>query len=144
MIQSNLNEVILFLIEQTNKKAKQHSALMFDQRGIDVTVDQWVLMKFVQENPGLSQTELAKETFKDAASITRILDLLTKKGLIIRESIAGNRRKFSIHLSHEGQSFIAKHMDFVQNLRDQSIQGLSEDEILILTKSLLQIQKNFE
>ncbi len=144
MIQSNLNEVILFLIEQTNKKAKQHSALMFDQRGIDVTVDQWVLMKFVQENPGLSQTELATETFKDAASITRILDILTRKGLILREIISGNRRKFSIHLSREGQAFIEKHIDFVQELRNLSIEGLEEDEILILTKTLLQIQKNLE
>jgi len=144
MIDSDLNEVILFLIEQTNKKAKQYSATKFAERGIDITVDQWVMMKLIQEKPGLSQSEIAKETFKDAASITRILDILVGKDLVRREPVPANRRQFSIHLSDQGDAFISEHIDFVQQLRDQSIKGLSEEEILILTKSLLQIQKNFE
>jgi MarR family transcriptional regulator for hemolysin len=142
MIQSNLNEVILFLIEQTNKKAKQHAASRFAERGMGVTVDQWVLMKFVQENPGMSQNQLAESTFKDAASITRIIDLLAKKELIKRETLLNDRRQLSIRLSKNGEKFIAMHIDFVQALRDQSTKGLTDKEVLALTKTLLKIQNN--
>ena len=141
-IQRSLNEVVFFLIEQTNKKAKQFSAAKFAERGIDVTVDQWVLMKVIQENPDQSQSAIAEQTYKDAASITRMLDLLVKKDLVYRMPI--DRRQFSINLTEKGQGFIEKHMTFVQELRNIGTAGLSEEEIAGLRRILLKIQENLK
>lgn len=141
-IQEHLNDVVFFLIEKTNKMSKQFAATKFKEAGIEVTVDQWVLMKFIHEHPGSSQTVIAENAFKDAASITRMLDILAKKGYLNRNPIENNRRQFSIDLTDKGVEYVQDHIAFVQGLRDAGTAGMTEDEIKMLKAGLLKIQKN--
>ena len=143
-IEKDIHQVVFFLIEKTNKMAKQHSAIRFAERGMDITVDQWVLMKFIHEHPGCSQATIAENAFKDAASITRMLDLLAKKGFIDRHPIENNRRQFSIRLTEAGEDYVNEHIEFVQQLRDESTTGLSNDEIDSLKSMLIRIQNNLK
>lgn len=144
MIEKDLNQVIFFLIEKTNKMAKQHSSIRFAERGMDITVDQWVLMKFIHEHPGCSQITIAENAFKDAASITRMLDLLSKKEFIERQPIENNRRQFSIYLTNKGESYVDEHIEFVQQLRDEGTAGLTDKEIKTLKSMLFRIQNNLK
>jgi MarR family transcriptional regulator, transcriptional regulator for hemolysin len=142
IMKDDLSQVVLFMLDQTNKLAKQYSQKELDKRGADITVDQWVLLKIIEADPGLSQRDLAEKSIKDPASITRMLDLLEKKGLIQREAIEGNRRQYSISVSKEGEKFINKYMDMVQNHRAKSLEGFSKKEIGKLKDMLLRIQGN--
>src|SRR5687768_6069159 len=98
-MKNSLNDVILFIIDQTSKIARQYSQNEFDLLKIDVTVEQWVLLKIIHENEGLSQTVLAEKSHRDPASITRTLDLLEKKRLILRQPIPENRRQYNLKLT---------------------------------------------
>jgi MarR family transcriptional regulator for hemolysin len=139
-----LDNVVLFVIDQTSKMAKQHSQREFDLRRLGITVDQWVLLKIIEEKKELSQIELAKISQRDPASITRSLDLLQKKGLLKREAIPDNRRQYNITLTKEGKVFVMTHMGLVEELRSLSIKGLTKKEIQTLTGMLLKIQKNMK
>ena len=139
-----LEQVILFLIDQTSKKSKRHAQRFFDERNMNITADQWVLLKIIEENEGSSQKILANKTYRDTASITRTLDLLEKKGYIQRRTMLGNRRQYEVYLTAFGKSFIAKHMDLVSELRVESLAGLSEEDIQNLKRILLRMQENFE
>ncbi len=141
-MKDDLSQVVLFMLDQTNKLAKQYSQKELDKRGADITVDQWVLLKLIEQDPGLSQRDLAEKSIKDPASITRMLDLLEKKRLIQRESIKGNRRQYSISVSHDGQEFIEKYMKMVQKHRAKSLEGFSKKEVNKLKEMLLKIQLN--
>ena len=103
----NLEDVTLFLIDQTSKTAKRYTQKSLDKKKLGITVDQWVLLKIIEGSDGLSQRELANKAIRDRASITRTLDLLEKKGLLKREAIEGNRRQYSIKLTPIGKSFPA-------------------------------------
>lgn len=138
----NLDNIILFLIDQTSKNAKRYSQREFDQRKMGISVDQWVLLKVIEENPGLSQKELADKSIRDGASITRSLDLLEKKKLIKRVEIPDNRRQYQIHLTETGRLFIQEHMQLVNQHRAQSLAGFSAEEIEVLKSMLVRIQKN--
>jgi MarR family transcriptional regulator for hemolysin len=137
-----LEDVIYFLVEQTDRKAKAHSAQAFLKAGIDVTVDQWVLLKLIEQNPGISQTELATMATKDTASITRMLDIVEKKGYVERQSVPNDRRKYLLVLTKVGNALIAKHSDLVLSLRQTGVKGVSEEELAILKRLLRQIQAN--
>lgn len=138
----NLDSVILFLIDQTSKTAKRFSQREFDRRGLGITVDQWVLLKIIEENDGLSQNELAEKSKRDGASITRTLDLLEKKNLLQRQAISGNRRQYSIVLTPNGKEFIALNMPMVNEQRAISMAGFSDQEIEMLKSMLLRIKEN--
>ena len=140
----DIERVALFQIDRTSKIAKQYSQRFFDEAGMGITVDQWVLLKIIEEHGEMSQRELAEQAKRDPASITRTVDLLQKKGLVNRDEIPNNRRQYQIVLTSEGQSFVQKHMNMVMSQREQSLKGFSTEEIQSLIEYLHRIQKNME
>ena len=78
----NLVQRTYFLkIDATNKKIRNALQKRFDMEGIDLTVDQWLVLNHAFQNEGISQIELCDLVYKDAATLTRIIDLLAKKQL---------------------------------------------------------------
>jgi MarR family transcriptional regulator, transcriptional regulator for hemolysin len=141
-INADIESTVLFVLDQTSKIARQHSQREFDLLKIDITVEQWVLLKVIEEKKILSQTELAKATHRDPASITRTLDLLQKKGLLVRESIADNRRQHDIKLTAEGDKFVKQNMSLIKRLRAEAVKGFTTIEIETLITLLKKMQQN--
>jgi MarR family transcriptional regulator, transcriptional regulator for hemolysin len=143
-MQGKLETVLLFVIDQTNKIARQYSQREFDLLGIDINVEQWVLLKEIEEKETLSQNELAKNTSRDPASITRTLDILQKKGLIIREPVPDNRRQYNVKLTKAGSYFVLQNMPLINELRNKSIKGFSKEEVEQLIGMLKKVQNNMK
>ncbi len=141
-VEKNIENVILFQIEKTSKMAKMYSQREFDKINLGITIEQWILLKVIQESEQLSQKELADKSSRDPASITRTLDLLEKKGFIIRRRIPENRRQYEIELTPSGADFVALNMKMIHEHRILSIKGFSNDELLVLKAMLLRIQNN--
>ncbi len=139
---TKLEDVIYFLIEQTNRKAKAHSQQVFNKEGIGITIEQWVLLKIIHENPMISQVELAEKATKEPASITRMLDAIQKKGFVQRLPSPTDRRKYLLALSNSGNDLIDKHIDLVLGLRTLGVKGFSAQELESLKSMLLRIQSN--
>ncbi len=142
MAQKPIEEVIMFQLDQAVKATRQFSQKEMDRLGLGVTVEQWVLLKIVHEKQPLSQRELAKESYRDPASITRTLDLLEKKGLLQRDAIEENKRVYHILLTKEGSAFINRNMKLIFELRRRSTEGLSKDELQELSRMLRKIKEN--
>ncbi len=143
-MKSKLAEVILFAIDQASRTGKQYSQREFDRAGLGITVDQWVLLKIIEENESLSQSELAEKSLRDPASITRTLDILQRKNLVSREPIPENRRQYDVQLTEEGTEFVKANMNMVEAHRARSIEGFSEEELTTLKSFLQRIQQNFD
>lgn len=138
----SVESVILFQIDKTSKISKLYSQREFDRLGMGVTVEQWILLKIIEENDGLTQKELANKSLRDPASITRTLDLLNKKGLVERRPVEDNRRQYSVCLKKEGKGFIEKYMPIVGQHRAKSIDGITAQELETLAQLLQKIQEN--
>ena len=139
---NNIEDVILFQIDKTSKMSKIYSQRELDRLDFGLTVDQWVLMKIIHENANISQKELADKSLRDPASITRTLDLLSKKAYVERQSIEGNRRKYSLVLTKEGNKFIEKYMKTVILHRQNSVKGMTTKEVKQLNDLLQKMQNN--
>ena len=59
-------------------RAKYNQA--FKELGFDITTEQWVLIEKLYWDNGLSQSDLADGSYKNAPTVSRIIDLLVKKG----------------------------------------------------------------
>ncbi|MEM6766766.1 MAG: MarR family transcriptional regulator [Bacteroidota bacterium] len=138
----DINDLVLFQIEKTNKIAKLHGQRALEKHGLGITVDQWVLLKIIQERQPLSQRELADFSKRDPASITRTLNLLDKKELIGREPIPDLRRQYEVRLSKAGEQFVKENMPMVKQLREQSVKGFTKAEQEMLIQLLVRIQEN--
>lgn len=138
----DIESIILFQIDKTSKISKLYSQREFDRLEMGITVEQWILLKIIEENEGLNQKELANKSLRDPASITRTLDLLNKKGLVERRPVEDNRRQYSICLKKEGRVFVEKYMPVIGKHRAKSMEGITAQELEMLTKILGKIQRN--
>lgn len=137
-----LDNVVNFLLEQTVRQMRGYAQKQLDSNQMGITVDQWVLLKIIEERKQISQVELAQVSQKDSASITRILDLLQKKDMIQRIDDEHDRRKYMISLTAEGKKFVTRNLPFVNGIRRRIIHGLSQTEIQTLKDILQKIRSN--
>ena len=68
-----------------------------------VTSDQFVVLSLLAEEDGITQQELAVRSYSDANTITAMLRLLEKRGLLHRHPHATDRRARSVELTAEGR-----------------------------------------
>ena len=131
-----------FVLERAAKRMKQYFQQQLMDMGAGVTVDQWVILQQLQRNEGMSQHELAQATFKDAPTVTRILDLLSGKGLLRRTPDEADRRRYRIELTQRGRARIEQVLPIVRDFRRQAWNGLSDSDVDRLVESLNQIFDN--
>lgn len=107
-----------FFIERTTKKIKQKLQRKFHALQAGITVDQWVVLDSLHEHPGLSQYEIAEKTYKDAPTVTRIIDLLCKKDLVERVMDESDRRRFNVFLTENGKAKITELLPVVIEMQE--------------------------
>lgn len=138
MIVDTPTQTVLYTLEQAIKAYRRLCQQNIDQVAANLTVDQALALVVLQKYPALSQHEIADLVFKDKASITRILDLLVKKGLIDRAIHPTDRRKFALSITAQGQHAIVQLSDTIGLNQRTALAGLSEQE---LTQFHLTLQK---
>jgi len=112
--------------------------------GYDVTPEQGIVLNAVGESEGISQSEIAGRTMKDKPTITRILDILERKKLVVRIPDAGDRRIFKIYLTDAGREKIAVFRKIIAEVDKRAFMGLGANDIKILKKILNAIRANVE
>ncbi len=133
-----------FKIDTTIKRIRSFMQKGLAEAGIDLTVDQWVVIDHIKPNPGISQNDLALAVAKDAPTVTRILDLLVSKGLIKRQMGENDRRKFRLFLTAEGEILHTRAFGVIAEIRKKSWGELSDKDYDDLVRIMDTIYRNVE
>ena len=133
-----------FLLDRTARKVKQYAQQKFKHGEFDVTVDQWLVIKNLSENGVLSQTELAQLVFKDHPTMTRIIDILCKKGYVERIPHPNDRRSFQLLLTETGKAKVAELRPQIVSIREKAWENLDEKDFEEFKRILNTIYHNLE
>lgn len=137
------HELSGFTLEKTVKLMKLSlSRIMSQHPELDLTVDQWVILHMLKSHMSLSQQELGQLTFKDAPTVTRMIDLLVAKKLVKRIQDAQDRRKYNLKLTELGIQKYAVIEPVVKEFRAEAYEGISSEELKMLNKILNKIFVN--
>jgi DNA-binding MarR family transcriptional regulator len=132
-----------FKIDTTIKKIRSALQKKLNERGIDLTVDQWVLVDHISRDEGISQNVLAEITYKDPPTVTRIIDLLERKGFVQRRMAVGDRRKFNIFMTEAGMKIREEAFPVVAEIRRKGWGELSETDYQQFVRIMDSIYNNF-
>ncbi|HEY7023022.1 MAG TPA: MarR family transcriptional regulator [Ktedonobacterales bacterium] len=91
---------------------------------------------------GVSQTQLAGALCLDASTVTKMLLRLERDGVIERRSDAEDARILRVYLTSHGKTLVQPVLDVWRVMEERITRGMSEAEILLLRRLLLQIQSN--
>ena len=139
----DLDGAIGYQIELTEQTLKRELIKSFNKEGLKITPNQWVLLYRLWNKDGLSQVELSDMTFKDKANITRIIDLLVKKGLVTRVTDSNDRRVFRIVLTEEGNELKKIVPKIVKDHIDQAVKGIKKKDLECALTVMSEIRANF-
>ena len=137
-----LEELVFYNLENAIKSYRQFAQKQITNAGFDITIDQWLILKTIQENGELAQQQIAEKVFKDVASITRIVEILVKKGYIKRSFHNEDRRRFALAITHEGEKIISKVLPIIEQNRAQALTSFSEKDVKTLQKLLTTLTTN--
>ncbi len=144
MREHTMYEIAFSPAEQVMRKLKERMAAAFKLHQFPVTKDQWLVLNSIAEAESLSQREIAENTFKDPAALTRILDLMEQKNLVKRVPSAADRRSFDVQLSVDGGRLHKRMLPVVKELYIKALQGISAKELDDLHNTLGKIKANLE
>ena len=130
------------LLDRTARRVKQYAQQQFKELGFNITVDQWLVLKHLYEQEEMKQNALAEMINKDNPTLTRIIDLLCKKGLTERVLHPSDRRSFIVRLTKEGTKRVEGLKPKIKNVRLKAWEGLSERDFNQFKKILNTIYNN--
>ena len=114
-------------------------------RLLRLTPSQFDVIVTLGDTAGLTCSQLSSQTLVTKGTLTGVLDRLAKKGLIRRESVAGDKRRTKIRLTEKGhalfQRVFAAHIAFIRPFFERA---LSPQETETIRSLLLRIRDSFQ
>src|SRR5690606_18322582 len=112
--------------------------------GLEITAEQWSILYTLWEEEGLTQQELAQRTFREKTSITRIIDNMERRNLVIRVSDKGDRRTNLIYLTKGGRQLKEVCMEQANQTLKQALAGVDAEHIHIAKDTLKKVYENLK
>jgi DNA-binding MarR family transcriptional regulator len=140
----NLSNLIFYSLDQSIRTYRQFAQHQLKKHGFDMTVDQWIVMTCIVQNPEITQMEIAERVFKDTASVTRIITLLVKANYLTRKVMRSNRRRVILKVTPLGLETLAKMQEVIAVNRTIALKGLDATEIDLVQRIADKITHNLK
>ena len=137
------NEITLgMLIGQVHRLSTKRFVQNSHTQGLEISLDQWLVLGPVWKNDGISQKDISEYCGKDKTSVTKIIDTLEKKNLVVRVTDQLDHRVKRVVLSQKGRELFLSALPVMAQTRDELRSGISDKEIEALKSILNKIYKN--
>ena len=120
----------------------RHLSKLMKEQNLPITPEQFSVLSHLWQKDGVQQSELALCTNRNRANVTRILDILERESIVERRDDAKDRRVFRIYLTEKGKSLRDATAKCAEQTIQDSLKGLTKDEIDTCIKVLLKIKSN--
>jgi DNA-binding MarR family transcriptional regulator len=137
-----LNDVIFYSIDKAIRIYRQYAQKQLKKAGFTITIDQWLIIKNILDNPSITQQEISERVFKDNASVTRIIDLLVKANYLEREVSTNDRRRSNLKVTKEGIKTIKNVQNVILKNRATALKGIPEKNLENVKKVMKAIADN--
>lgn len=114
----------------------------YRQAGLEITIEQWSVLYHLWKEDGLSQQELGIRTFRDKASITRLIDNLEKLALVTRVASKDDRRINLVYLTDAAKPLQQITYELANKTMNEALQNISKEEIEIVKNVLQRVYDN--
>jgi DNA-binding MarR family transcriptional regulator len=138
----NLNDVVFHVLEKTIRTYRQFAQQQIRKSGLEITIDQWLVLKNLSDNPGISQRALSDAIFKDGASVTRILENLVTQKYVARKVMKDDKRRYELAITPAGKKAITSVQRILDKNSQIALNTIEAKKLKSAKKTLQTIQEN--
>ena len=135
-IHSSLFDLI-FLIQIEMKKVVKST-------GEDLSPVEILVLRTLVEQGEVTQQQLAQRLSKDKAQITRLIQGLVKKQLIVKQRNPSDKRSFVITAKDKVKKKMVGFIEYERDIVQKMLKGVSDKEKKSIVKTLILMKNNLE
>jgi len=130
------------LIRSAHNSMTQRFVQNVYNSGLDISLDQWMVLGPIWQLESPSQKDLGEICLLDKTSITRVIDALEEKSLVVRVSDQIDHRIKRVVLTNAGKQLFYDVLPIMEKTREEVRGEIPEKEIEVFKKVLSKIIQN--
>ena len=137
-----LSKEIAVELNLTGCKLKQFIAAKLRQKNVPLTPEQFLLIDLLWNQGPMSQQQLADQMQKDKNSVTKLVDAIERKGFVMRQQNASDRRSNTLVLTEKALELRDHAKQKGISILDEMLEGISEAELRSFLSTLNKLNVN--
>lgn len=137
-----LSKEVAVGLNLTGCKLKQFIAMKLRQNEIPLTPEQFLLIDLLWNHGSMSQQQLADMMHKDKNSVTQLVDAIERKGFVVRQQNAKDRRSNTLVLTKKAIELRDEAKKKGISILDEMLEGISEEELRAFLTTLDKLNDN--
>jgi DNA-binding MarR family transcriptional regulator len=137
-----IEESLGYLVKQAQNAL--HRTIDGKMAALDLTAMQWRPLMLIAHGKACTAADLSRWHGVDTSTMTRMLDRLQAKGLLVRKRCEKDRRIIYLELTEEGHRLTAKVPYLIAESFNQHLSGFNQQEVDQLKALLRRISSNAE
>lgn len=123
-------------------KLKQYSAAALRENNVALTPEQFLLIDLLWNQGPMTQQAMADMMQKDKNSVTKLVDALEAKGLLVRQKNENDRRSNLLVLTRKAEDMKGDAKEKGISVLDRMLEGISEEELKAFLVTLNKLNAN--
>ncbi len=132
------------LMGQVGKAMAKSINERFKSRGIPINLDQWIVLLHLWQEDGQNQAQLGEEAGHNKTTVTRAIDSLEKRNLVLRITDKQDRRNKLIYLTNQGKNMQDQLIPIALDIHQQAVQGISDTDLETCKNVLRKMYQNLK
>jgi len=112
------------------------------EAGHDLSAEQAILLNNILFQEGASQQIFTDFLFCDKTHVTRLIDVLEGKKLVVRVQDKADRRQNNIYLTSKGKKTVESTMKLALLTQQQAVKGIAPKKVTTCKDVLAQVYRN--
>jgi DNA-binding MarR family transcriptional regulator len=131
-------------IGKTAKFIDYHVTDYMKEQGIDLSKEQFIVLKYLHDKDGLIQNDLAFITNRSKTALTRLIQTMEKKNLVYRKSSPTDLRVNHVFLTDHGREVWKTAYPHFRMIDVELQKGISTEALKTVRETLEKIQQNLK
>ncbi|WP_316836251.1 MarR family winged helix-turn-helix transcriptional regulator [Pedobacter nutrimenti] len=127
---------------EMRSRSRQFIQARIKENQMNITYEMLEVLMCLWEKDGINQQEIASRIIKEKASMTYLIDNLSKRELVKREEDENDRRNNLIYLTKKGKHLQEELLPWAMEMYTAASADLSADAIISSTKLIQQLTRN--
>lgn len=137
-IQSSLG----FLTITANRLMSAYFRKQAAELGLDLTAEQWGVLVQLWNRSGIAQDEVAHIVCVDKSSLSRVLDVMERKGLVERKRDPADARRKTVYATEAAESLKAVCRKAADKSMEKVLRGINQQDHDICLAVLRKVKEN--
>ena len=138
----NVDNSLGFMTITTNRLMSACLRKQLVEAGIDITAEQWGVLTRLWNRGGIAQDELAYIVCVDKSSLSRVLDVMERRGLVRRVRDPGDARRKILFATDQADSLREPCLKAAREALATMLGNVDSGELATCLKVLAQVKQN--